>query len=442
MTFLLKFKTVISLLLVCAILLAFCPCASAQGLVPSDEIVSFIETREGYRQFAYADAGSWYIGYGINCAEDEFPDGITEEEADLMLREKLVSYADEVNNFAAAYRLSLSQNEFDALLSFTYNVGASWMKGGNRLFSYLTNGMENYSDTEIVDAIGVWGHQGRVAVGGLVLRRIAEAKIFLYGDYSGENSPEYCYLIADRNGGELENDIFCYPKGESYGSLPQPVLGDSVFAGWVTSDGKILSESDTVSKNLYVTAKWDGAASLPFTDVAADDPYYTAIQYCWTHDIMNGIGDDVFGTYGSMSRAMLATVLWRISGSPVVGGKMTFKDVEPDRYYTEAVRWAAQTGIFTGYSTEKFGTNDNITRQQLAAVLYRLAETEGLDTDTMGLDTRIFADGGDISEYAGDAAVWSANTGMFETFGGHFLPRDDAQRGQAALALMMYSELR
>jgi len=442
-------KIFISALLVCAISLAFLPCAFAAGYEPSNEIVEFIKEREGYRQYAYIDGGGVYIGYGMNCEYDEYPDGLTVEEADILLRQTLRSYADEVAAFANKYGLDLTQNQFDALLSFTYNIGGSWMRGGNRLFTYLTSGIWKYSDDEIVDAIGVWGHQGGVAVGGLITRRIAEARIFLYGDYTGKSSPEYCYLIVDRNGGTLENDIFCYRKGEAYGSLPQPVMDGSAFQGWVKSDGSVLSASDTVTKNMSVTASWGASGALgtgsaygTFTDVPYGHAYSTAIEYCAANGIMNGVGDGRFNPSGSLSRAMLVTVIWRLAGSPVVSGDITFKDVAADMYYTEAVRWASATGIVNGYSADKFGTGDSITRQQLAAVLYRFASLQGISTETFGITADAFVDGADISAYASTPAVWSGCAGMLETFGGRFLPKDGATRAQAALALMVLNEMR
>ncbi|MBR7082018.1 MAG: S-layer homology domain-containing protein [Oscillospiraceae bacterium] len=429
------------------------PAAFAANNEPSDAIIEFIKEREGYREYAYFDAGEYYIGYGTGCEYGEYPNGVSEAEADRLLRNALNKFANEVDSFADKYGISLTQSRFDALLSFTYNVGSGWMRGNNRLATYFKNGIENYSDVEIVDAMGVWSHQGGKVLAGLIKRRIAEAKIFLYGDYTGSNSPDYCYLAVDRNGGELENDIFCYLKGESYGVLPSPVLKGRSFIGWARSDGSILSEADSVTKNLSVKALWgDADASVVklssksggFKDVKEDDPYYAAISYCAEKDLMNGVGNEMFDPSGTLSRAMLVTVIWRLAGSPASSFEMTFRDVEAGQWYTEAVRWAAENGVVNGYSAEQFAPNDNITREQLAAVLYRFAATDGVRDGEIAETSvsDVFSDAADISPYAESAAVWAGFTGVLEVFGRRIMPKDDATRAQTALALMAYCEMR
>lgn len=426
------------MVLVIALALTLCPAAFADGLVPSDEIVAFIEDYEGYRQYAYSDAGGWYIGYGVKCGENDYPDGMTVEEADALLREVLADYAEEVNNFAAAYKITLSQNQFDALLSFTYNCGGGWMRGGNRVFTYLTNGIENYSDVEIVDAMGVWSHQGTKPVAGLIARRINEARIFLYGDYEGKSSPDFCYLMVDRNGGELENDVFCYEMGKPYGTLPQPTLEGYRFAGWETYDGKKLTSTETVTKSRAVTATWKEAAAVDFEDVAAEHPYYDAIAFCYQNGIMTGMTETTFAPEKSLNRAMVVTVLWRLAGEPIVDYEITFADVEAGEWYTEAVRWASSVGVVTGYSAKKFGTYDSVTRQQLATFMYRFGANNGADMNTWDMTLDEYADASKVSEYAYDPMCWVLINNMLTSTEGNLAPATAATRGETAQALMMY----
>ena len=114
---------------------------------------------------------------------------------------------------------------------------------------------------------------------------------------------------------------------------------------------------------------------LPFNDVPEGYWAYDAIQYVYGEGLMAGTSGSTFNPEGTTTRGQIVTILWRLSGSPVVNYLMDFDDVDPAAYYAEAIRWATSEGVVTGYCNGLFGTNDPITREQLAVMLHRYAST-------------------------------------------------------------------
>lgn len=430
--------------------LSLCIPAFADGITTySDKSVAFIESFEGYMQYQYEDpvgSGNYYIGYGTNCAKDAYPDGVTKAEAEQMLRDYLdKSVVPELNSFLSANSVSLTQQQYDALAIFTYNLGGSWMSGSSRFCTYIRNGLSKYTDEQIVDAMGVFGHQGTTPVPGLIGRRIREAQVLLYGDYDGANCPQYSWLIADRAGGELENDIFCYETGSAYGTLPEPTLEGKYFAGWyVQETGAMLKATDTVNRNLHIKATWSDKLVLPYSDVAQDAWYYDAVCYCYTQKLMSGTSSSVFSPAANMTRAMLVTVLWRMAGQPVVNYDMTFKDVPVGQWYTEAIRWAASEGIVSGSSAQTFGTMKDVTREQMVSILYRFANMQGKNVDVdeaQGLSA--YSDGSKTAEYAVVPFIWASQMGIVSGYTAAdgtktINPKGTATRAQVAQIIRGY----
>lgn len=450
-------KKFVSVIIALTLVLSLCPAALADGgMTYSDKLVGFIEEFEGYEQNQYEDpkgSGNYYIGYGTKCDKDAYPDGITQAEAEQMLRDYLdAKVLPDMNNFLTQNSVSLSQNQFDALCSFTYNLGSGWMTGTSRLHSYLVSGIQNYTPAQIVDAIGVFGHQlinGQYkVVDGLVNRRIREARLFVYGDYTGTSSPEYCWLIIDRAGGELENDIFCYEKDKPYGTLPQPTKSGEYFTGWLANEtGAVLKDTDAVSSNLHAAATWSTVETLPYTDVPENAWYRAAVTYCYKNGLMDGLTSTAFAPGVKMNRAMLVTVLWRMAGKPVVNYAMPFTDVPGDTWYTEAVRWAASEGIVTGVSATAFAPLKDVSREQLVTLIYRFEKQQGKMTDqgaAMGLAG--YGDAGAVSEYAYSAFEWAVNAGVVKGSQGAdgtmlLTPKATASRSQVAQILQNLGSL-
>ncbi len=175
-----------------------------------------------------------------------------------------------------------------------------------------------------------------------------------------------------------------------------------------------------------------------FIDVPVKAWYYDAVQYAASHALMNGVEKDRFAPDEPMTRAMLVTVLWRYAGSPAAGVS-GFHDVPDGTWYTDAVAWAAENGIVGGVGNHKFDPNGNITREQMAAILYRYAQKKDLDTGAHG-DLSGFPDRGTISAYAVDATVWAVGAGILNGADGKLLPQSSATRAQVAAILMRFVE--
>lgn len=182
---------------------------------------------------------------------------------------------------------------------------------------------------------------------------------------------------------------------------------------------------------------------LPFTDVPEDAWYEDAAGYVYKHGLMAGTSATTFAPDVTTSRAMIATILWRMAGSPVVNYAMNYTDVAQGQWCSEAIRWATSEGVVTGYGNGLFGTNDPITREQLATMLWRYAQTEGYDV-SIGEDTNIlsYTDVADLSEYAIPAMQWAVGAGIINGTGdgSTLTPQGQATRAQAAVMLMRFCE--
>ena len=199
---------------------------------------------------------------------------------------------------------------------------------------------------------------------------------------------------------------------------------------------------DNVSAEYRVTATTLSAGEalpLAFADVAPDAWYADAVRYVSERGLMSGTGDTAFSPDDTTTRGMVVTILWRLDGSPAWTTTSGFSDVEESAYYAEAVGWASANGIVGGYDNETFGPGDPITREQMAAILYRFAQTRGWDT-TAWADLSGYADAGEISAYALPALQWANGAGLIAGSGGAILPGDSATRAQVAAILRRLCE--
>ena len=179
--------------------------------------------------------------------------------------------------------------------------------------------------------------------------------------------------------------------------------------------------------------------ALPFTDVSESEWYYEAVRYVWSHGLMDGVGEGVFAPEADTSRAMVVTVLWRLEGQPESAYEMGYTDVEGGTWYTEAVRWATEQGIVDGYENGAFRPDGAMTREEVAAVLYRYAAYKRYSTSDQG-DMGQFDDQEDISAWARDYMVWAVGSGLMEGSGTRIDPQDSAIRAQTAAVLMRFAE--
>lgn len=184
------------------------------------------------------------------------------------------------------------------------------------------------------------------------------------------------------------------------------------------------------------TGTGGGTAPLPFTDVGENDWFREAVAYVYGAGLMNGTGANTFSPGGTTTRGMIVTILHRLEGSPAAWGG-SFPDVPAGQYYSQAVAWAASNGIVNGYDTGLFGPNNSITREQMAAILYRYAAYKGYNVSARA-NLSAYADAERVSGYALDAMSWANQTGLITGSGNNLLPGGDAIRAQAAAILMRF----
>ncbi len=216
------------------------------------------------------------------------------------------------------------------------------------------------------------------------------------------------------------------------------------FAGWYT-DKELTAKynfSEKVTKSFTLYAKWIKKDNIgqenPFTDVKSGDWFYDSVKYAYENDLMKGISDTEFAPSSDITRAMFVTVIYRMEKEPQTES-CAFTDVERGSYYEKAVAWANANSIVSGISQECFAPNEPITREQMAAIIYRYAAFKGYDVTAGG--STAYTDNGDISDYARDAVIWAAEKSvMTGNTDGSFAPKANTTRAQAAAVFMRMFE--
>lgn len=179
------------------------------------------------------------------------------------------------------------------------------------------------------------------------------------------------------------------------------------------------------------------AEPMSFTDVKEGNWFYDAVAYVYEHGMMNGTGNGKFSPSLTTNRGMIVTILHRYEGSPAAGTSR-FPDVAAGKYYTDGVAWAASCGVVNGYSDGRFAPDDTITREQMAAILYRYAQYKGFDVSGRA-DLSGYRDGNRISPYARDAMAWANQAGLINGVGNNTLsPGGSATRAEVAAILMRF----
>ncbi len=276
-----------------------------------------------------------------------------------------------------------------------------------------------------------------------------------------ENTASNYVISFDTNGAEkienvtvVENQILNEPE--------KPDREGYIFEGWYT-DKALTTEynfSSKVTKSFTLYAKWtknitdndddsgnqsgdepsdeDNLAwENPFDDVKQDDWYYDDVCYAVENALFNGTTNKTFDPNGIITRAMLVTVLYRAEGNPEVTGTVTFEDVDAKAYYAEAVVWGQQNGIIKGYSETEFAPDQNIIREQIAAIIHRYAKYKGIDTtDKEGTNILSYIDFNNISAYAIPSVQYVVGSDLMKGKSTTtFNPNDNATRAEIAAIL-------
>ena len=182
-------------------------------------------------------------------------------------------------------------------------------------------------------------------------------------------------------------------------------------------------------------------APLPFVDVDKSEWYYTAVQYAYENGLFSGTSATTFAPEDTLSRSMVVSVLYRLSGSPSVTDSRSFSDVSTGLWYTDAVNWAAGTSVIDGVGDNRFAPEGDITREQLATILYRYAKNMHL-TDANDAELSRFKDADTVSDWAAEAMVWAVANGLISgTSDTTLSPKDTATRAQFAQIMYQFGTL-
>lgn len=190
----------------------------------------------------------------------------------------------------------------------------------------------------------------------------------------------------------------------------------------------------------YTYANIYDVLALPYQDVQQSDWYYSAVSFAYYNGLMNGVADTLFDPNGTMTRAMLVTVLWRLDGGSA-DGTSPYTDVPEGTWYTDGVIWATENGIVNGVGNGKFDPNGTVTREQIATILYRYAAYRGVDvSDRASLD--LFTDAGAVSDYARAPMQWAVQTKLISGRLDHkqlyLAPQSGGTRAEVATILMRF----
>ena len=260
-------------------------------------------------------------------------------------------------------------------------------------------------------------------------------------------NPNYRITLEATQGGTVTADPTAAKAGETVTLTPTPDAGYEVGDVTVTDrfgDAVAVTENAdgtytfTMPNGQVTVTVTFAETPLPFTDVMEGDWFYDAVRYAYETGLMDGVGDNLFAPNSQTTRAQLVTILYRLAGQPEPGGDSGFSDVETGIWYTDAVAWAAQNGIVNGVSDTEFVPGDDITREQLAAILYRYAACQGYDVSQRA-DLSGFGDASSISGYAQEALSWAHAQGLVLGFeDGSLRPQGTASRAQIAAVLMRF----
>ena len=280
----------------------------------------------------------------------------------------------------------------------------------------------------------------------------ANATVYAHWTYTGGgggdyNPPVTYYTLRFETGGgsdipSVQGTYNTYIDLTKY----VPTWRGHAFIGWYSERSLTNKVSGVcLTKDMTMYAGWrvdenPGTGVNPFTDISEKDWFYGDVMFVYENGLMLGTSKTLFSPHGTAMRGMMATILWRMEGSPVPKGKNSFTDVEAGKWYADAITWTTENGIFAGYGKDKFCPDDPITREQLAAIFYRYADYKGYDLTVKG-DLDKFKDADKITDYAKTAMQWAVGSGLVKGKSGNLLdPQGTATRAEIAAMLHRFIE--
>lgn len=368
--------------------------ASVSTMSISDAGIALIIEFEGFSPEPYEDYSQYTIGYGCNyeLAKELFGEDcapITEEQGIELLKYSLASTESYMNRFYQQNNILLNQNQYDALMCFTLNVGIGWTTYKNddgtwcRLKTLLLSDPATWTEDEVQKAFGTWVNAGGVQLPGLVTRRAKEAALFC--------TP-------------------CTGSGNGSGNDSENGSGDE-----------------------------NTGASCPFVDISPDAWYYDEVVEAYQLGLTSGTGDNRFSPDAYLTRAEMVMLLAQLHGLESIDNDVDtpFRDVTSGLWYTGVIDWAANNGYVAGCGDGLFAPEDRITREQMCAILARYLQAQGY---TAGSTVQDFSDDASISDFARVGVYFCANLGISSGTGDNcFSPLNHATRAEAiAIILRTY----
>lgn len=364
------------------IILAVClvgalPALAADGtaMKTSEAGIKFIKSYEGYSDTVYADASGYAIGYGTHINPADFPGVITESQADWLLRDVVSGMEDKVNAMLDSFGVTVTQYQFDALVSLTYNLGSGWMTSNYRLYNMLRSGIQYYDDDTIVNTFGRYCHSGSQVLDILAWRRLAEAKLFLYGDYKTGGTQNYTYeLLTD----DPDTDI----RFNAEGGLTTGRFSDVAYTDWYYAYVSPLAYTGTVSGYGDGTFRPQNAVTCGealkllltaagcATQTAASGEHWAQgyLDYAVSRGIVSA--DEITDLDAPADRLLVAHIAAGALGLSA-SGKTPFADVD-DTAVTALYERGIVQGRGTGAGGLLYAPDASLLRGELCALAFRI----------------------------------------------------------------------
>lgn len=454
-------------------------------MTTSQSMIDMIKDMEGFRAEPYWDVSQWSVGYGSGCGNDSSnkPDIVlTEEEAEALLMEDLSKkYGKIVNDYCESIGRQPNQQQFDALVDFTYNLGGSWTDG-----CMLTRWLEEpTTEMDLVNAMGRWGRVSRIADYATCMRRIREAIVFLKGEYylaygggsfetelsvvSNRNLPYYKVVIFQGNGGlfgDLPDEIRYYPVDGPYGSFQAPEREGYTLTGWQVT---AVENSDVepygitvdawVEDNLELTAQWSEGSSdaTEPTEPEVTEPEETEPTEPEVTEPEETAPTEPEATEPEETDPTEPEVTEPEETNPTEPEvtepeetepeetepeeteptepdvELPFRDVPENAWYRKNVEFVYRNGYMNGMSDTQFAPQSSLTRGMMVTVLYRIAGSP----EVSEADANYFSDS--RGKYYTNPVGWArANgivNGISET---RFAPNNNITRQDAMTIFYRY----
>ena len=313
-------KRLLCAALAALILLSVIPVSvlAVETMTTSEDCIQILKDMEGFVKMPIYDNGQYTVGYGSSCNPKDYPNGITEKEADALLREFLATMEADINKFASRYNLKFSQNQFDALMLFTYNCGSNWVRSEGEFRSAV---IEGKTGNDFIYAITLWSSASSKLHLGLVERRLIEADMYLNGSYTNKKPAAYTYVQFDNNGGVSDVRVQGYNSAETVQPKPVPSLTGARFLGWYTEKegGSWVTylTADTAKDTLYAhwqTGNGDASNGTPAS-------YQRSTAQMTSENIYNAPGGTVTGKLAAGSTVSI--VADYVDSSNVKWGKLS-----------------------------------------------------------------------------------------------------------------------